>query len=136
VKVEQYSSAPLEEGVYQLYLADVDPNQTSTKEEPMILLKWEEGESKTQVWDRLAVSTAAAWKLAQLWVALGGSADDEVGDLSAFSAALVVKIREKGTVFAKLYIDEWQGKKRNKVGEYVTDDTGQILRDAQPHSPF
>jgi len=136
MKVEQYSSAPLEAGIYQLHLAEIDPNQTSTKEEPMILLKWEEGESKNQVWDRLVVSSAAAWKLAQLWVALGGSAEDEVGDLSAFSSALVAKVKEKGAVFAKVFIDEYQGKKRNKIGEYVTDDTGQILRDAQPHSPF
>jgi hypothetical protein len=136
MKVEQYSSAPLEAGVYQLHLAEVDPNQTSTKEEPMILLKWEEGESKTQVWDRLVVSSAAAWKLAQLWVALGGSADDEVGDLSAFSSALVSKANEKGTVFAKVFIDEYQGKRRNKIQEYITDETGQILRDAQGKSPF
>jgi len=136
VKVEQYSSAPLEAGIYELRLAEIDPNQTSTKEEPMILLKWEGGESGAQVWDRLVVSSAAAWKLAQLWVALGGSADDEVGDLSAFSTALVSKAREKGTVFAKVFIDEYQGKRRNKIQEYITDETGQILRDAQGKSPF
>jgi len=137
VKVEQYSNVCLEAGTYQLRLVEIDPNAKSSKEDPMLLLKWEEAESKTQVWDRLVVTPAAAWKLAQLWVALGGSTEDEVGDLTAFSSAIFAKLNKAGTVFAKLMVDEWQGKKRNKVAEYVTAENGAVLCGAkQDGCPF
>jgi hypothetical protein len=136
MKVDQFSSAALDAGIYQLTLLEVDPNQKSAKEDPMILLKWEENESRTQVWDRLVVTPSAAWKLAQLWVALGGSSEDEVGDLASFSSSLVAKVNSMGAVFAKLCVDDWQGKKRNKVAEYLTAKDGEILRSAQGRAPF
>ena len=136
MKVEQYSNMCLEDGIYLMRLVECDPNQRSAKEDRMILLKWEEEDSKTSVWDRLVVAPSAAWKLAQLWVALGGSADDEVGDLPAFAVMLVQKVNSKVAVYARLYADEWQGKKRNKIGEYLTDETGKVLQGAQGRSPF
>jgi len=127
MKVKDYMNQGLEPGLYKFSLLDIDAEGTTLKGDRMIAIKWEEVNEGAVVWDNIAVSKSAAWKLAQLWVAFGGDEEDEVGDPDEFGDKLILRINDVKEVYAVTNKSTYQGVTRSKISEYKTAEVGEKL---------
>lgn len=130
MKVEDYLNR-LEPALYKFSLVDIDTENTTSKGDRMLVVKWEEVNNGIVIWDNIVVSQGAAWKLAQLWVALGGGEEDEVGDLDEFGDKLIKQINNVKEVYAVTCDSTYQGVTRTKISEYKTEEVGKVLIDKQ-----
>lgn len=108
------------EGNYLLAVIGAE-EKTSSKGSEMIELKLEvigpdipEGEGAI-LYDYLVFTKSSAWKIDDFRKASGETITDEDVEIEAEDL-------EGKTVEAHLVIDDYKGKKRNKVGGYVTDE--------------
>lgn len=127
MKVKDYMNQGPEPGLYKFNLSEVDAEGITEKGDRLIAIKWEEVNEGAMVWDNIAVSQKAAWKLAQLWVALGGNEEDEVGDPDEFGDKLLQRIKDVGEVYAVTNKSAYQGVTRSKISEYKTAEVGERL---------
>lgn len=130
MKVEDYLNR-LEPALYKFSLLDIDTENTTSKGDRMFVVKWEEVNDGIVIWDNIVVSRGAAWRLAQLWVALGGSEEDEVGDLDEFGDKLIEQIKNVKEVYAVTCDSTYQSATRTKISEYKTEEVGKVLIDKQ-----
>lgn len=132
MKVKEYMNQNrLEPGMYKLHILDVTPNNETLKGDRMIAIKWEEDNGEGVVWDNLAVTQGAAWKMGQLWVALGDDDEDEVGDPNEFADKLLLRLGEVKEVYAVIGEAVYQGVTRSKVIEYKLEEVGKVLSTRQ-----
>jgi len=132
MKVEDFMQA-LEPGLYKFDLVKSNTDNTTLKGDTMIALEWSEEETGILIWDNVTVSKAAAWRMGQLWLALGGNDQDEVGDdIDDFGERLLQQVEKVRTVYAVVYKDTYKSKERgevtrSKISEYKTEEIGKVL---------
>ena len=121
----------LNPGVYIFKLATVDAGQKTFNGDPLIKIRWEEEETGESVFDNLTVSQKAAFRLVPLWVALGGSREDEVTDVDEFANRLIHKLSNSARVGAVIRHETYEGKTRAKIAEYKDASAAEKLGPAQ-----
>jgi len=124
----------LDPGIYEVRIKDLDPTGKTKAGDPMVSLQMEvvnnEDWEGAMVWDNLPVNAKAAWKWIQVWVALGGSTEDEIEGLQDLADRCCVELPDK-TIYIKVKKDTYEGKTRPKVEEYLAPGVGKSLMGAQ-----
>jgi len=142
MKVKDLLNPMLEPGIHKLVLAEIKDEQTTAAGDPMIGLRWKAEDAVGQVWDNIAVSDAAAWKIGQLFIALGGDPEFEFDDVVVLGDELLNMLNVDDTeVYADTGTDTYtvtrgenKGQERTKatIIEYKTAETGKALIGAGP----
>jgi hypothetical protein len=127
----------IEPGNYQVEVVSVDPTGKTKDGTPMVAVQYRvvddpEWEGST-IWDNLPVTPRAAWKWIQLWVALGGSTEDEVEGLEDLVNRCVERM-SGATLFVNVKRDSYNGKERAKINEYHPPEVGKALISSQKRS--
>lgn len=132
---------PLESGLHLLVLKEIKDDQLTGKGDPMIGLRWQADDASGQVWDNIAINEATGWKMRQLYLALGGSDEDDFESIVEFGDALLDKLSLDATVYATTDIDTYtatkgpdKGLEKTKaiVVEYKPEEEGAVLMQQKP----
>lgn len=124
----------LDPGIYKVEVTNVDTALTTRNGDLMVSLRLkvvnhEEWDGAT-VRDNLPVTQKAAWKWVQVWVALGGSTEDEVEGLQDLVDRCCADLVGK-KLYVKIKKDTYEGKVYPKVEEYLEPGVGKSLMGAQ-----
>ena len=133
MKVEDFLVG-IEPGVYILKPAWIDETAQTRNGDPMISVQWEVVKGPyagATVWDNLPKTQAAAFKWAQLYIAFGGSPQDEVESFEDLTKRVIDAANTGSTVYAKVVRETYQGRARARIGEYLPQDIGVKLIEAQ-----
>lgn len=96
------SREPLEEGLYELTILEVEKTTSKTKGTPMLKVTFEEPLTKTRIWENYVIQPNTLWKLKELLDAAGVSTE---GDL-VFDEADLIGTTYKAKVIQDTYNDQ------------------------------
>lgn len=124
----------IEPGIYVVEVADIDASLTTKNGDSMVSLQLKVVEDEdwegSIIWDNLPVNQKAAWKWVQVWVALGGSTEDEIEGLQDLVDRCCADLVGK-QLYVKVRKDSYEGKVRPKIEEYLEPGVGKSLMGAQ-----
>lgn len=100
------SREPLAEGVYSFEIKSVE-EKTSSTNKPMLLVRFDEQETGTAVFENYVLEASCLWKLRELLDALGMECS---GEISFEPEALIGEF-----VKAKVTQEEYNGEVRNRL---------------------
>jgi len=144
MKVSEYLNPRLEPGTYLLECADIRDDRETTAGDPMISIKWVNRGGGESIWDNIPVQPNAAWKMAQLWVAINGTDNDEVGELDEFAAKLQEALAG-AEVYASTDIQSYknrdgQDREKASIVAYLAPEAGKAMMEGggpiDKESPF
>ena len=82
----------------------------------MLVVELHNAEHDSTIWDNLVFTDKALWKIDQFLKAFGMQPDK--GEEFEFDAEFVTRLIGKSGL-VKVRVDEWEGKKKNKVEAYL-----------------
>ena len=82
----------------------------------MLVVELHNAEHDSTIWDNLVFTDKALWKIDQFLKAFGMQPDK--GEEFEFDAEFVTRLIGKSGL-VKVRVDEWEGKKKNKVEAYI-----------------